>query len=87
MSEMHYCMKCKKEMLIKKTGLKVIFNESYVYSSDLFRCPQCGNETIQTCKEGKHYSHPISNEDIEGETYIKIEPPSDVEYDIANGEF
>lgn len=50
------CAKCKKEMKCKKNGVRCRWNGSHVYAGDLFECPGCGNQTINTGNTNAHYS-------------------------------
>lgn len=55
------CTICKKEMRCVKTGQKVIFLESHVYSSDMFECHGCNASVLVTAAEGHHEDGAIQN--------------------------
>lgn len=43
------CAKCRKEMRCLKTGVYAAWNERHhCYAGDLFECPECGCQVIQT---------------------------------------
>ena len=50
------CPKCKKELVCKKNGTTVRYNTNgeHCYAGDLFQCPTCSFEVINTRSES-HY--------------------------------
>lgn len=42
------CAKCKREMKCELNGVRCRWNGSHIYPGDLFKCPECGTEIINT---------------------------------------
>lgn len=47
------CGNCRIKLEIIKTGMKVIGNDGYVIQGDLWECPKCFHETVQTANAGR----------------------------------
>ena len=45
---MNICIKCKKEMICKKTGVTIHYGNGHCYSGDLFECNFCKSQIVNT---------------------------------------
>ena len=66
------CPKCKKELVCKKNGTTVRYRESgeHCYAGDLFQCPTCGFEVVNTRNESFY------------DPNARLEQPHDVWMDV-----
>jgi len=56
------CVKCKKEMKVKKNGVVVKYNEGHhCYSSDVYECKDCGATIALTNNNSFHVEFPVEH--------------------------
>jgi DNA-directed RNA polymerase subunit RPC12/RpoP len=59
---LYICVKCKQEMVCKKTGMIARWGESHCYAGDKFECPECKSEILACNTNSFHGTHPIAQE-------------------------
>ena len=65
------CATCRKEMFCLKMGVYAAWNERHhCYAGDLFGCPECGCQVINTTSTPAYIEHP---EKILPELFYDIE--------------
>lgn len=55
---MYVCVKCQKEMSCDKNEIGLDIGNGFVYSTDRFKCPDCGHKILVVGRGQKCYQDP-----------------------------
>ena len=56
------CAECKREMRCTLNGVRCRWKGSHVYPGDLYECPECGHQTINTGNCNAYHNDNFTNE-------------------------
>lgn len=59
------CADCNREMRCTLNGVRCRWNGSHVYPGDLFKCPSCGKETINTGNSNAHVNDTYTDTELD----------------------